>query len=757
LLLVGTLTAALLLAQAKPSAPKSSAGVPEPPAVEPQAIAQLPPPPEPAPPAPPAVVVVPEVPLAQPAARRVPPPEGLVQPQPPLAPTRPAGVVQHRRDHSEDDLRRQIAHVPEVNLDRTPEHRESRHMMALARATQAEEQTLDLGPLAMLQRPDLAGLPMRMGDDCHISPAAAEHLEGGALALRNHLTQATQTAATPGFAGDTRPDPQKLHDALNADGERHNKWLRAEAIPALQQLLMAENEAIREVLVEQLWRIEGKKASLALAQRALYDLNPKIREAAVVSLYKRPAEEYRQTLLEGFRHPWPVVADHAAEALAALGLKDTVPALVSLLDQPDPAEPYTRSGKEGLFVREMVRINHLRNCLLCHAPSLNMKDRVRGRVPPTDQPLPPPFSRQYYADNSGTFVRADVTYLQQDFSVPMQVDNPGLWPAVQRYDFLVRERRATRDEVETAQSGEQKPASEHQKALFFALRELTGKDPGPTVEDWKRLFLGDRKVTVCLDDLKAAVGVAADSTGRLFVSNGKGVLRAEPGARPQLLAAGAFKALAMDARGRLLACAEKSVVAIDPASGTVTTFADKNWGKPLAGPLHLAADRQGGVYFIDAPATTAAGISDKGVVYYASAQGVLTRLPLSVNHPTAVALSPDDKTLYVLTAGSLEVMAYPLEGVGMPGPGRVLCRLKGHNGEPHGGCLAVDRQGNLFATHPEMHVMQVFNPQGASLGQPWLPQLPIACTIGGEDGRTVHIATGTAVYALGADSSLVSR
>jgi gluconolactonase len=677
----------------------------------------------------------------------------------PPAPARVSAItVKRRRDVSEDELLRQIGHVTEVLLDHTPNRLESRQMVALAKAAHAQGRTLDIGPMVMKERQDLVGLPMRMGDACHLNPSAAEHLEGSSLALRGQMSAASQPAGGPAAVADTRPDPKKLHQALNADGQRHNKWLRPEAVPALQQLLMAENEAIRDVLVDQLARIDGPRASAALAQRALFDLNADIRKAALAALRERPVEEYQQALLDGFRHPWPAVADHAAEALVALGLKHLVPALVGLLDQPNPTEPYVKPNKEGLFVRDMVRINHLHNCLLCHAASLNTTDRVRGRVPPTDQPLPPPFTRQYYADTTGTFVRADITYLQQDFSEPLPVKNPGKWPEVQRYDFLVRERPATVAEVRSARLGEPRPAGEHHKALLFALRELTGTDPGPSAEDWKRLFLGSLKVSRRIGKLQAVAGLAADAQGRLFVSDAGVLLHAESGAKPSPVVLGAYRGLALDARGRLLACGTNRVVAMDPKSGAETTLADRYHNGPFNGPLHLAADHQGGVYFTDMPALPFLGGRDNGAVYYVSAQGVVTRLAVGLSRPTAVALSPDARTLYLLAAGSPEVMAYPLEGTGLPGAGRVLCRLDVRDGEPRGGHdIAVDVRGNLFVTNPGLRAVQVFNPQGARLGQALLPDAPLSCAAGAADGRSVYVATRTAVYAVQVDTDLASR
>src|SRR5262249_31438028 len=53
---------------------------------------------------------------------------------------------------------------------------------------------------------------------------------------------------------------------------------------------------------------------------------------------------------------------------------------------------------------------------------------------------PPPL---YYQSRTGLFVRADITFLRQDFSVIQPVANSGKWPGNQRFDYLVRTRAAT--------------------------------------------------------------------------------------------------------------------------------------------------------------------------------------------------------------------------------------------------------------------------------------------------------------------------
>ncbi len=656
---------------------------------------------------------------------------------PELSPRRPrpadpvrrvAAPARHLQERSEDDLQKEIAKVSEIALDLPPLRKETGELFALARQSPSEARQ-ELTPRQAQLRSDLAGLPFRMGEECHLGPAAADCLEAGSLALREHLTAASQPASGAAAPGITpRPDAARLADALNAN-ERHNPWRRPQAAPALVQLLMAENEGVREVLVEQLGRIEGKCASIALAQRALFDLNPGVRQAAIRNLRQRPSDEYRQTLLDGFRYPWPAVAEHAADALVALGLTQTAPALLALLDLPDPDQPYHKPGQDGAFVREVVRINHLRNCVLCHAASLATSDKVRGRLPDVTQPLPPPSSRQYYADNSGDFVRADITYLQQDFSVPLTVKNPGPWPAQQRFDFVVRERPAIPPIAPpNRQDG-------YHRAIFFALRELTGRDAGPTAQDWKRLFLGEPRVDRLAGKWAGASAVVADALGRVWVSMPGRIVRAREGSSAPLVE-GHYHSLAADSAGNLLACTPLRVVAIEP-DGKERVLAEKYQGQRLGGPLHLAADTAGGIYFTD----TATDLTS-GAVYYISPQRVLTRLDVPLKHPAGVAVAADGKTLYLRAAGAAEVMAYPLEGAGLPGKGRVFCRLP--TASASDSALAVDAHGNVLAASAAAHSLYVFNTQGASMNRIPLPGIPQDCTAAA-DGRAVYVTTPTGI------------
>src|SRR5205085_333603 len=176
------------------------------------------------------------------------------------------------------------------------------------------------------------------------------------------------------------------------------------------------------------------------------------------------------------RYPWAPVADHAAEALVALDLKDSVPQIVQRLNESDVGLPVSVRGPGGVpvpAVREMVKINHLGNCVLCHCPSTDTTDLVRGAVPTFGQALPAPATTpQYYEGNrGGSFVRADITYLKQDFSVVQPVERHGVWPANQRFDYLVRTRTIPMHEMAALTDPKRKP-SPQRESMLFALRGL---------------------------------------------------------------------------------------------------------------------------------------------------------------------------------------------------------------------------------------------------------------------------------------------
>jgi HEAT repeats len=414
-----------------------------------------------------------------------------------------------RLDQSTDeDLRKQLLHVPEVGFDQSG----AAFLYASMKGTPGTGKVRpgtdksppappDVGQRVYTQlatknkRLDWLALPWRKGEDCQLGKETAERLHVFSTNLRLLMIQSKPQ-------NDVRPDHDKLRDAmagkgfgLRPRGEKPLEWNKADALPTLTQMLQTESTDIRRLMIETYAKIDGKDASMAIARRAIFDLSPELREKAIEALAARPAKEYQQVLIDALRWPRAPAAEHAAEALAALEIKSAVPDLVHLLKEPDPKLAYHSEVKteKAPMIREVVRLNHLSNCVLCHALSGSKDDLVRGVVPVPGVDPPP----QYYQAQTGTFVRADTTYLKQDFSVIQPVKDPGKWSGFQRFDYLVRTRKATPAEIKllTTATKEKKLNDPYPQrdAVLFALREITKMDRGSQHENWAPLLDAVRK------------------------------------------------------------------------------------------------------------------------------------------------------------------------------------------------------------------------------------------------------------------------
>jgi gluconolactonase len=115
--------------------------------------------------------------------------------------------------------------------------------------------------------------------------------------------------------------------------------------------------------------------------------------------------------------------------------------------------------------------------------------------------------------------------------------------------------------------------------------------------------------------------------------------------------------------------------------------------------------------------------------------------------PNGIALSPDNKTLYVNNSGpDQRVVAYPLQADGSVGKGHDVISFTGKEGDGVPDGLKTDSQGNLWTTGPGG--IRVITPQGKVLGQILLPEVAANLAWGDPDGKTLYITARTHVYRL---------
>src|SRR5262249_10979255 len=138
--------------------------------------------------------------------------------------------------------------------------------------------------------PAAAQLPLRGASTCQLQPKEAEML--GHFSKKLHLYIDLIAPFDPQTG--KRREPVKLREVLRAERRgKRPEWLRPESVPALVQILMHEDVPLRLMLVDLLSEIDGPAATIRLAQRAVFDLSPQVRDEAITALRTRQLKPAR--------------------------------------------------------------------------------------------------------------------------------------------------------------------------------------------------------------------------------------------------------------------------------------------------------------------------------------------------------------------------------------------------------------------------------------------------------------------------------
>ena len=434
----------------------------------------------------------PPAPVKPPAVPPPPPEKPLPAVKPPDVPPPPPekkAVPRKLVAFSADDLHKQLLQVPEVDFFEVAERlkKDIRTTVAdkVRRAGLAEAfgdprrrlleeagrvQFTNTVNVAVLEDARRQGLPVQTGKPCRAELPAAVAMQKLSRELRLR-----QIVASPGL-----PRNRDVLDRLRQWFIEHPPADNPGTRRVLLQMLEVEGEGERQLLLGELSRGKDGEAVAALGNLAVFDASAAIRRKATGELKKHSPDACRDVLLRSLRYVWSPAADNAARALVELKDRKAVPALLDLLGRPDPALPLLDGNKKQV-VRELVRLRHLRNCYLCHPAVPVLEAPVGGFVPPDGLSVPP----LYYSDirrPPGDYVRTDVTFVRQDFSVLQATPDAGPGLTRQRFDFLVRTRPAT--PLEIARLKEPPTSYPQREAVLFAPCELTGKDFGLSTRAW---------------------------------------------------------------------------------------------------------------------------------------------------------------------------------------------------------------------------------------------------------------------------------
>lgn len=241
---------------------------------------------------------------------------------------------------------------------------------------------------------------------------------------------------------------------------------------------------------------------------------------------------------------------------------------------------------------------------------------------------------------------------------------------------------------------------------------------------------------------------------------------------------GMSNGLKFDAAGNLLACegadyGGRRVTRTDMKTGKAQIIAGMYEGRPFNAPNDLTIDLKGRIYFSDPRYLGHEPLEQPVVgVYRIDPDGKITRIITDAGKANGVAVSPDQKTLYVVSnengstglerlsqgandppekiappmrKGLMALLAYDLAADGSAKYRETLVDYAPFDG-PDG--LVVDTEGNLYvAVRAENRPgICVYSPQGKELAY-LKTEVPTNVGFGrGQDANVLYITAGTSLF-----------
>lgn len=216
---------------------------------------------------------------------------------------------------------------------------------------------------------------------------------------------------------------------------------------------------------------------------------------------------------------------------------------------------------------------------------------------------------------------------------------------------------------------------------------------------------------------------------------------------------GGANALALGPNGELYAAetAEGAVgiAQLEPVKKVISTGPK---GAGFVRPNDFARSSSGNFYVSDPGAyqkATQGGAKPTGPIktgfYWVNPKGKATLVADDITFPNGVALSADEKTVYVANTVGEAVIAFTVNPNGSVTGRRDFAKLAGFkDGRSGADGIAVDKDGRVFvATNAGI---EVFDAAGAALGVIKLPRKPQNLAFGGADRSRLYAVGGGSVF-----------
>jgi gluconolactonase len=214
--------------------------------------------------------------------------------------------------------------------------------------------------------------------------------------------------------------------------------------------------------------------------------------------------------------------------------------------------------------------------------------------------------------------------------------------------------------------------------------------------------------------------------------------------------------LTLDRSGRLVACEGNSRrLTRTESDGSSTVLAATYEGKRLNAPNDVIVASDGTIYFsdpfwghlFDNPVGRRVQLEDRELPFAAAfrlaTDGSLSVVADDFVVPNGLALSPDERTLYVDDSRHHHIRAFDVLPDGTFASDRVFVEMRSaERGAADG--MKLDRHGNIYCT--ASGGVWVVAPDGAALGRIRLPEQPANVGWGDGDWKTLYMCAETSLY-----------
>ncbi len=182
--------------------------------------------------------------------------------------------------------------------------------------------------------------------------------------------------------------------------------------------------------------------------------------------------------------------------------------------------------------------------------------------------------------------------------------------------------------------------------------------------------------------------------------------------------------------------------------GTRTVLADRYEGKRLNSPNDLVMKSNGSLYFTDPPGGLRGGAGSPAKelpyagVFLLRAGTLHVLVEDSQGFPNGIALSPDEKYLYV--NGARKIMRYEINADDTIANGQLFVDMTADTAPGGADGMKVDQQGNLYCTGPGG--VWIISPAGKHLGTIRLPEPASNLAFGDADSKSIYFTARQSLY-----------